>query len=156
MVNYVGAVSCIFSFFLMRWFGRRTLMIFFMIIIIVALFGVTIFAELLTTVPSALASGVTQVLFLCLFSASFQNSLGPVFWCYASETCTNKGLSLCVIMNWAGSLVINITLPFMFSAIGAWGFAIYGLVAVAGFFFFLIFMKETKGLSMDQCKQIYN
>ena len=45
LLNIVGAGSVIISFFLMNWFGRRTLMCSFMIVIPVSLFGVTIFAE---------------------------------------------------------------------------------------------------------------
>jgi hypothetical protein len=82
--------------------------------------------------------------------------LGPVFWVYISETCSDKGLSIAVITNWAGSFCVSIVVPFMFSAVSAYGFGIFGLIAVAGFFFFLIFMKETKGLSIDQCKKIYS
>ena len=124
-------------------------MLFFTAVMFVALSGVTLFAMVLTEYPSQETSGVIQVFFLCLMSIAFYNSLGPVFWCYATETCQMKGLSLCVIMNWAGSLCINITLPFMFDYIGAWGFAVYAFFAFLSFFFFLVFMRETKGLTTD-------
>jgi len=52
LLNIVAAVSVVISIFLLDYAGRRTLMCVFMPVIVVALFGVTIFAEWFTAIPT--------------------------------------------------------------------------------------------------------
>merc|ERR1712046_165722 len=84
-------------------------------------------------------------------------SFGPIFWLYLAEVATYKGMSIAVVVSWIGNLVVSATSPFFFNELlHQFTFMLYGVIAAAAFVFFLFFMKETKDLSMHECKRLYS
>lgn len=76
---------------------------------------------------------------------------------YAAEVAVDTALGLCVLALFLSLLEKAITMEFMVhSAMGAPGmFFILGGVTLLGSAFIQIFVKETKGLSDKQKKQLY-
>ncbi len=48
------------------------------------------------------------VVFILLYVALFEFSLGPVPWLYMAEIMTEKGLSIAVLLNWGVTLLMSV------------------------------------------------
>jgi hypothetical protein len=97
------------------------------------------------------------IVMICVFILSFQFSQGPIAWMYAAEVAVDTALGLCVLALFLSLLEKAITMEFMVhSAMGAPGmFFILGGVTLIGAIFVQIWIKETKGLTDLEKKQLY-
>lgn len=107
-------------------------------------------------VASALDMNAQLVLIAIIgFVASFAISLGPVMWVLLSEIFPNesRGAAMSVVGFWNATVSASVTFifPWELSTLGSAGvFLVYGLFAVAAFVFVLLFVKETKGRTLEQ------
>jgi len=76
---------------------------------------------------------------------------------YAAEVAVDTALGLCILALFLSLLEKAITMEFMVhSAMGAEGmFFLLGTITLIGAVFVLVFVKETKGLSDLEKKQLY-
>jgi MFS family permease len=93
------------------------------------------------------------------FIASFAVSLGPVMWILFSELFPDRlrglAISFVGVVNSAVSFSVQQLFPWELSNIGSAGtYLIYGLFAVAGLFFVLIKVPETKGKSLEELQTL--
>lgn len=90
------------------------------------------------------------------FKIGFATSTGPVPFVYISETCTEKGTSLAVFNIWLGAIIVSFITPFLISGLGVQGtFIFYMSIAFAGVFAIGFLVKETRGLTDKQCRELY-
>ena len=92
------------------------------------------------------------------FIACFAFSLGPVMWVMLSELFPNRfrGLAIGFIgfINGFASWLIQFIFPWELSNLGnAMSFAIFGVIALIGFFLFYKYLPETKGKSLEQIEK---
>ena len=86
------------------------------------------------------------------FNAGFSISTGPVPYVYIAETCCDKGLSFGIFNMWFGTIVVSFISPYLISGLGLKGtFVFFTSIAAAGCFAFYFLIKETKGLSSNEC-----
>ena len=112
----------------------------------------------LTAIFTLLDYSIPVIICICIFIISFQFSQGPIAWMYAAEVAVDTALGLCVLALFLSLLEKAITIEFMVhsEAIGSAGmFFILGAITTLGAVFIKIFVKETKGLSDIQKKQLY-
>lgn len=93
------------------------------------------------------------------FVASFAVSIGPVMWVLFSELFPQKVRGLAIsfvgLINSAVSFLVQLVFPWELSTFGsAATFAIYGVFAVLGLIFILIYIPETKGKSLEELEKI--
>lgn len=96
-----------------------------------------------------------QLIMMLFYVAFFETSLGPICWIYASEVLPDRGVSIVLLVNWIFTALVGVTFPFMSAddALHIYGaFWLYGGLCVAAFFFILIFVIETKGLSREEIR----
>ncbi len=89
------------------------------------------------------------------FVASFAISLGPVMWVLFSELFPNwiRGLaiSLAGFINSGISFLVQLVFPWELANLGTTGtFIIYGAFGLAGLIFFIRYLPETKGKSLEE------
>lgn len=60
------------------------------------------------------------------------------------------------VVNWAWTLVVSISTPLLFNALTGYVWLLFGITCTLGFFYVLIMMKETKGVSKEKVKRLYN
>jgi MFS family permease len=107
-------------------------------------------------IASALDMNAQLVLIAIIgFVASFAISLGPVMWVLLSEIFPNesRGAAIWVVGFWNATISATVTFifPWELSKVGSAGtFLVYGLFAVAALIFVLLFVKETKGRTLEQ------
>ena len=111
-------------------------------------------------VSAAISINPTLILFGILgFVASFAVSLGPVMWVLFSELFPNtlRGLAISFVglINSAISFGVQLVFPWELENLGnARTFLIYGLFAIAGLFFVMRLLPETKGKSLEELEKI--
>ena len=111
-------------------------------------------------VSAAIAMNPWLIIFGILgFVASFAVSLGPVMWVLFSELFPNalRGLAISFagLINSAISFGVQLVFPWELENLGnSLTFLIYGLFALAGFFFVLRILPETKGRSLEQLQHL--
>ncbi len=97
---------------------------------------------------AAISMNPALILFGILgFVASFAISIGPVMWVLFSELFPNRirglAISFVGLINSAVSFLVQLVFPWELNTLGsATTFLIYGLFAVAGFLFILMFLKQ--------------
>jgi MFS family permease len=89
------------------------------------------------------------------FVASFAISLGPVMWVLLSEIFPNeyRGVAISAAGFWNALVSASVTFvfPWELSLLGPAGtFLVYGLFASAALLFVLVFVRETKGRTLEE------
>lgn len=97
---------------------------------------------------------VMTMLFLC----SFEFAPGPIVWLYLGEIMNDKGLSIGVFVNWCFALLVGLLTPTLMDPnnLGPSGtFYLFGVCNIIAVVYILLFMKETKGLTDLEAKNLY-
>ncbi|KAL4480789.1 hypothetical protein ABPG72_001658 [Tetrahymena utriculariae] len=142
-LGFIQFFACLVSVFIVDKKGRRPMMLWGSVLLVVSLALIAILLSLDLFIPSFLA--------ICLFLIAFSLSQGPLVWAYQGEMLEQKALQINTCVLWIFTLVIGIVFPYMAQGIKAGGtFAIFAAIT----FLFLIYYKkefiETKGKSRIQ------
>lgn len=132
--------------------GRKTLLL-------VGSIGMTIFLGLFAFLfKSGNTSGFWILGMLIGFIAFFAASQGAVIWVLLSEMFPNniraRGSSIGSFSHWFFNALLSFLFPVMTGAFGVGNaFVFYALATFISFFFFLFFLKETKGRSLEELEK---
>jgi SP family xylose:H+ symportor-like MFS transporter len=103
--------------------------------------------------------GVSTLVFIILYTASFMMSWGPICWVLIAEIFPNKirgqAVAIAVAAQWAANYLISSTYPPMmeYSSVMTYGF--YGLMAVISALFVWKMVPETKGKSLEEMEKVW-
>ena len=149
IIGITNLVFAILSVLTINKFGRRTILL---------------YGQLFMTVANALI-GVFKVtklyipcfIFMLVFIAIFQLSQGSLSFMYVSEVTTDASIGLANAGQFGSMLLMTVTVQFLMdSSLQVEGtFWLYSSFCLAGFIFVLIFIKETKGLTAVEKKNLY-
>lgn len=108
-----------------------------------------------TCLAFGLKTPVVVMIWLQIFF--FGMTIGPIMWLYIAETLCDKALGIASLSQWIGVILISLSTPTMLnSPLQPEGtFWLFSSLCFLGFLFCLCFVKETKGLSDDQQKTLY-
>ncbi|QBG48609.1 MFS transporter [Verrucomicrobia bacterium S94] len=103
-----------------------------------------------TTGPIALVS-------LIVYTVFFNISWGPIMWVMLGEMFPNQirgsGLAIAGLAQWGSNFLVTWTFPMLLAGIGLGGaYGIYTAGAVISVFFVMKFVKETKGVELEDMK----
>jgi SP family galactose:H+ symporter-like MFS transporter len=151
-IGVVNVLMTIVSMWLIDKVGRRPLLL-------TGIAGMTISLGALGFLfhRSAASGGLANlaVVTLMIYVASFAISLGPVFWLLISEIYPLKvrGLAAGIASgtNWASNFIVSLTFLTLVQRLGSsWTFWLYGLLALAAWFFSYYLVPETKGHTLEE------
>jgi len=167
--NLVNVVSTPISFYTVEKFGRRALLIYGalgMLIcqFLVAIIGVTIgFNHThLDAAGNSLANNVSavnaQIAFIAIFIFFFASTWGPGAWILIGEVfplpIRSRGVALSTASNWLWNTIIAVITPYMVNTdegnLRSSVFFIWGGLCTMAFIWSYLFVPETKGLSLEQ------
>lgn len=153
-LGLVNFLSTWVSILIIDRFGRRPLYIIGSAGMTVALLGLAIAGMI------GHFSGLTVLLLIILFLIFFSACIGPVFWTYMSEIFPNRirgtAMSVPVFTQWVFNALIVLVFPAMLKHLPiAVSFGMLALFSFGQLLFALIYMKETKGKSLEEIEGIF-
>lgn len=149
LVNVVFTVVAIYT--VDKW-GRKPLLITGSIGMALGMFGVAglAFANVI---------GVSTLVFIIIYTASFMMSWGPICWVLISEIFPNKirgqAVAIAVAAQWAANYFISSTYPMMMEYSGGMTYGFYGVMSVLSAIFVWKWVPETKGKTLEQMETLW-
>ena len=149
LVNVVFTVIAILT--VDKW-GRKPLLIVGSIGMAIGMFGVAGLAyfEII---------GISTLVFIIIYTASFMMSWGPICWVLISEIFPNKirgqAVAVAVAAQWAANYFISSTYPMMMEYSGALTYGFYGVMSVLSALFVWKWVPETKGKTLEQMDALW-
>ena len=153
MIGVTNLVFTIIGIFMVDKFGRR-------ILLLVGMAGMGVSMTLVGfCMESSIISAKWTLLWIMTYIASFAMSIGVVIWVYLSEIFPTRvrgqALSVATMFLWLGNVVLTQLFPVMMEAFGGGTFYIFSIICLISFIFFILMIKETKGLSLEQIEKIW-
>jgi MFS transporter, SP family, xylose:H+ symportor len=147
----INLVFTIIALTLVDRFGRRGLMLF-------GCAGIALSHTVLGFTYRAHVTGLPILVITLCTIACYALSLAPVTWVLISEIFPNRirGLAVSVSVSalWIASFVLTFTFPLLMRRLSAAGtFWTYAAICLAGFFFVLARVPETKGKTLEKIEQ---
>jgi SP family xylose:H+ symportor-like MFS transporter len=103
--------------------------------------------------------GISTLVFIIIYTASFMMSWGPICWVLISELFPNKirgkAIAIAVAAQWAANYFISSTYPAMMEFSGGLTYWFYGLMSILSFFFVWKMVPETKGKTLEEVEEIW-
>lgn len=103
--------------------------------------------------------GISTLVFIIVYTASFMMSWGPICWVLISEIFPNKirgrAVAIAVAAQWASNYFISSTYPAMMEFSGGMTYSFYGLMSLLSFLFVWKMVPETKGKSLEEIENVW-
>ncbi|AKD02274.1 D-xylose transporter XylE [Pontibacter korlensis] len=103
--------------------------------------------------------GISTLVFIIIYTASFMMSWGPICWVLISEIFPNKirgkAVAVAVAAQWAANYFISSTYPSMMEFSGAFTYGFYGVMSALSFLFVWKMVPETKGKSLEEMEALW-
>lgn len=103
--------------------------------------------------------GISTLVFMIVYTASFMMSWGPITWVLISEIFPNrirgKAVAIAVAAQWSANYLISSTYPAMMEFSGAMTYSVYGIMSVLSLIFVWKFVPETKGRTLEDMEEIW-
>ena len=89
--------------------------------------------------------------------AFFAATWGPIVWVLLGEMFPNKiraaAMSVGVMANWIANFIVSESFPTLVGISLGLAYGLFTVGALASFFYVLRYVKETKGLSLEQMSE---
>jgi MFS family permease len=159
ITTLVNVCSTPISFYTMERLGRRTLLIWGALGMVICQFIVAIIG---TVKPTDDVAVKVMIAFICIYIFFFATTWGPGAWVVIGEIfplpMRAKGVALSTASNWLWNCIIAIITPYMVDSdkgnLGAKVFYIWGGLCSCCFVYAYLLVPETKGLTLEQVDQM--
>jgi MFS transporter, SP family, arabinose:H+ symporter len=133
--------------------GRKILML-----IGTGLMGITLFFMALAF-QSTSSSGVYILVLVMIYIGAFGFTLGPVVWVLISEMFPNevRGRAIAFTSSalWMATFLVVLISPYLLNIGPVFNFVLFGILNIAGFFFCMKYLPETKGKTLEQMNEVW-
>jgi len=103
--------------------------------------------------------GISTLIFIIVYTASFMMSWGPICWVLISEIFPNKirgqAVAIAVAAQWTANYLISSTYPPMMEFSGGMTYGFYGLMSVLSAIFVWKMVPETKGKTLEEMDKLW-
>ena len=103
--------------------------------------------------------GISTLVFIIIYTASFMMSWGPICWVLISEIFPNRirgqAVAIAVAFQWFANYLISSTYPAMMEFSGGVTYGFYGLMALLSALFVWKMVPETKGRSLEDMETLW-
>lgn len=155
VTTLVNVLSTPISFWTIEKFGRRTLLIYGALGMLICEFIVAVIG----TADGGNKNTVkAEISFICIYIFFFASTWGPGAWVVIGEIfplpIRSRGVALSTASNWLWNCIIAVITPYMVATdkgnLGPKVFFIWGALCTACFIYAYFLVPETKGLSLEQ------
>lgn len=151
----MGLVNVIFTVVAIttvdRW-GRKPLLMIGSIGMAIGMFAIGLLAFMKVI-------GISTLVFIIIYTASFMMSWGPICWVMISELFPNKirgkAIAIAVAAQWAANYLISSTYPAMMEFSTGATYWFYGTMSIISFFFVWKMVPETKGRTLEEMENLW-
>lgn len=102
--------------------------------------------------------GISTLVFIIVYTASFMMSWGPICWVLIGEIFPNKirgkAIAIAVAAQWAANYFISSTYPAMMEFSGGATYMFYGIMSILSALFVWKMVPETKGKSLEEMEDV--
>lgn len=151
----MGLVNVIFTLIAIKYvdkIGRKPLLIIGSIGMAIGMGGVSMLSAFNVI-------GISTLIFIVIFTASFMMSWGPIVWVVLSEIFPNRirgaAMAIAVAVQWLANFTITSFYPYMMEVSGAMTYGFYGLMCVLSGLFIWKFLPETKGKTLEELEKLW-
>jgi MFS transporter, SP family, xylose:H+ symportor len=103
--------------------------------------------------------GISTLVFIIIYTASFMMSWGPICWVLISEIFPNKirgrAVAVAVAAQWAANYFISSTYPAMMEFSSGMTYYFYGAMSLLSFLFVWRMVPETKGMTLEYIENLW-
>jgi SP family xylose:H+ symportor-like MFS transporter len=103
--------------------------------------------------------GVSTLIFIIIYTASFMMSWGPICWVLISEIFPNKirgkAIAIAVAAQWIANFLVSSTFPPLINFSEGGTYILYGVMSVLSFVFVWILVPETKGKTLEEIEKVW-
>ncbi|CZR50422.1 probable monosaccharide transporter [Phialocephala subalpina] len=156
----VNVCSTPISFWTVERFGRRTILIWGALGMVVCQF---IVGAVGTALPDNDNATRALIAFICIYIFFFASTWGPGAWVVIGEIfpipIRSRGVGLSTASNWLWNCIIAVITPYMvgedYGNLGPKVFFIWGSLCLACLIYSYLLIPETKGLSLEQVDRMF-
>jgi len=102
--------------------------------------------------------GISTLVFIIVYTASFMMSWGPICWVLIGEIFPNKirgkAIAIAVATQWAANYFISSTYPALMELSGGVTYMFYGVMSILSAVFVWKMVPETKGKSLEEMEEV--
>ncbi len=103
--------------------------------------------------------GISTLIFIIIYTASFMMSWGPICWVLISELFPNnirgRAVAIAVAAQWAANYFISSTYPAMMEFSGGLTYTFYGVMSVLSLLFVWKMVPEPKGKTLEEIENFW-
>jgi sugar porter (SP) family MFS transporter len=155
ITTIVNVVSTPISFYTIERVGRRPLLLWGALGMVICQFIVAIIGVTDGQNPKAVSA---MIAFICIYIFFFASTWGPGAWVVIGEIyplpIRSRGVALSTASNWLWNCIIAVITPYMVDAdqgnLGAKVFFLWGSLCTCAFVYTYFLIPETKGLTLEQ------
>ena len=150
ILGFANVFGSFFSVYMVGHVGRKTLLVAKYLLICFShtaiIFGFYFKIDLLVAI-------------FCVFAILSYQLAGTVGYIYLTDICFHAGISVSIFFLNFSLMITSVIVPIMFYSpkvgVGA-TFIMLDIISFLGLLFCAIFLRETKGLTDDECKNLFN
>ncbi|MGQ1787082.1 MULTISPECIES: D-xylose transporter XylE [unclassified Saccharicrinis] len=103
--------------------------------------------------------GISTLVFIIIYTASFMMSWGPICWVLIGEIFPNKirgkAIAIAVAAQWSANYFISSTYPAMMEFSGGATYMFYGVMSILSAIFVWKMVPETKGKTLEEMEGLW-
>lgn len=154
LIGIINLLFTIIALFKIDSWGRRPLLIGGMISVFISLCGLGILFS------GSETSGIWTVVILCIYIASLALSINAVIWVLIGEIypthIRGQAMSIATFANWTTNFTAAFLFPWYVTMVGMGvGFFTFAGFSLVGILFFIRFVPETKGKSLEEIEEYW-
>lgn len=152
IMGFVNIVFTLVAIFTVDKFGRKPLLIIGSIGMAIGMFAIGILAY-------NKIIGISTLVFIIIYSASFMMSWGPICWVLISEifpnTIRGKAVAIAVAAQWISNFLVSSTFPVLEHFSIPFTYCLYGVMSVLSALFVWKMVPETKGKTLEDMTKLW-
>lgn len=152
IMGFVNIIFTLVAIFTVDKFGRKPLLIIGSTGMAVGMFAIGLLAFYNII-------GVSTLIFIVIYTASFMMSWGPICWVMISEifpnTIRGKAVAIAVAAQWISNFIVSATFPSLEAFSITFTYSLYGVMSVLSAIFVWKMVPETKGKTLEDMNKLW-
>jgi len=152
IMGFINIIFTLVAIFTVDKFGRKPLLIIGSTGMAIGMFAIGLLAFLNII-------GVSTLIFIVIYTASFMMSWGPICWVLISEifpnTIRGKAVAIAVAAQWISNFIVSSTFPALQSISMTFTYCLYGVMSVLSALFVWKMVPETKGKTLEDMTKLW-